>query len=100
MRSGRLAGGAYVGARRIAAVNVFNAYRPLAWTGGGSVASFFAGFATSEVPRASLGLVAAETAAALARGAHRPPAGKLGLGLSAASAAALVALERRAKPAE
>jgi acetyl esterase/lipase len=100
MKSGRLAGGAYLAAGGLAALNVFNAYRPLAWTGRGSVASFAAGFATTEVPRASLAISAVETALALGRGAQRSTAGKVGLALTGAAIAGLIELERRAKPAE
>lgn len=99
MGSGRLAGGAYLAAGSLAALNVVNAYRPLAWTGRGSVLSFANGFTTTEVPRAALAVSVAETALAVSRGALRTRAGKLGLALSAAAAVGLSGLESRAKPA-
>jgi acetyl esterase/lipase len=99
MRTGRLAGAAYLAAGGFTAISVLNAYRPLAWTGRGSVASFASGFVTSEVPRALLGLSTVETALAIRAGAHRSSAGKLGLAVYAATAAGLIGLERQAKPA-
>jgi acetyl esterase/lipase len=99
MTTARWAGAAYLVASGIAAANTLNAYRPLAWTGRGSVAAFFAGFATSEVPAASLVVSGVETAAALGLGAGRTRSGRAGLALSAVSAAALVGLEVRSRPA-
>jgi acetyl esterase/lipase len=100
MRPGHLAGGVYLAASSIAAVNVLNAHRPLAWTGRGSVASFATGFITSELPRGSLAVTVLESVLALSRGAQRSTAGKLGLALSAASVVGLIGLERRARPTE
>ncbi|HSP36707.1 MAG TPA: alpha/beta hydrolase [Frankiaceae bacterium] len=100
MKTGRLAGAAYLAASSFAAVNVLNAYRPLARRGQGSIISFATGFVTSEIPRGSVGLSVAESVVALSRGAARSTAGKLGLALSAASVAGLIGLELRARPAE
>ncbi len=95
----RLAGLAYLAASGLGALNTLNAHRPLTYTGPSSVASFAAGFVTSEVPGPYLGLTVVETATAVRHGALRSTPGKLGLALSAASAAGLVALRHRARPA-
>jgi acetyl esterase/lipase len=99
MRTRRLTGAGYLAASAIAALNTLNAYRPLAWTGAGSVASFFAGMGTSEEPAASIGLSAIETAVALRLGAARTATGRAGLALTAVSTAALIGLQVRARPA-
>lgn len=94
----KLAGAAYLGASVLGAVNAWNAHRPLAWTGRASVASFAAGFVTSEVPQGSLALAVAQTASAVAAGAHRTPTGRAGLALTLGTAVALGGLNQRAKP--
>ena len=99
MESSRAAGALYLAASGIGALNTWNAYRPLAWSGGGSIASFIAGFTTSEVPAAGLSLTAGQTALALRGGAARTPAGRVGLALAAGTATALVGLQLRARPA-
>src|SRR4051812_4582271 len=96
----RLVGAAYLMTGGATALNTVNAYRPLAWTGRGSVASFFAGFVTSEVPLGSLALAAAQTGMAVRAGALHTRSGRAGLALTAASAAALAALPVRARPTE
>jgi acetyl esterase/lipase len=99
MKASRWAGPAYLAASGVAALNTLNAYRPLAWSGRGSIASFFAGFPTTEIPLGSVGISAAQAGLAAGLGAARTRTGRVGLALSAASAAALVGLQVRARPA-
>ncbi|MDQ1634088.1 MAG: hypothetical protein QOJ32_897, partial [Frankiaceae bacterium] len=99
MRFDQLAGGAYLAGSTLAALNALNGYRPLARRGRGSVASFATGIGATEIPLTGVGLSVAETAAAVAGGAHRTATGRAGLVLSAAAVAGLVGLQLRSRPA-
>lgn len=94
----RVAGGAYLASSILGALNALNAQKPLGWTGRASVASFAAGFVTSEIPRASIALAVGETVLAAAAGAHRTAAGRVGLAVTGATVAGLVGLDRRTRP--
>ena len=84
----------------LGALGAANALHPLATNGRASFASFAAGAVTSEIPlihAAAHGLLATGLAA---RGGVRTNRGRLGLGLSAATCAAALALHRDARRSE
>ncbi len=82
------------------ALNVANARTPLALDGPGAVPAFAFGLPTSELAGHAAGAYAASAVAAVARGAHRSTAGKLGLALTGAGAAALWQLQRSTDDAD
>lgn len=88
-----------LGLNTLAAVNAANAVRPFDRHHQLSVPCFFAGWPTSELPLQTLALHAGLNATALAHGDIRGRRGAFGVGLSVASAAALLAVHRRAKTA-
>ena len=81
-----------LGLNTLAALNAANAVRPFDRRHDASVPCFFAGWPTSELPLQVLGAHAALNAAALAHGDIRGRRGAVGVGLSLASAAALLSL--------
>lgn len=82
------------------ALHAANARKPLAETGPGSLAAFAYGLPGSELPRQHIALHAGSVAWALARGAHRSAAGKLGLAVTAGSMAALWKVHQRSADSE
>lgn len=88
-----------LGLNTLAALNAANAGRPFDRRHDASVPCFFAGWPTSELPLQVLGAHAALNAAALAHGDIRGRRGAVGVGLSLASAAALLSIHRTAKRA-
>jgi acetyl esterase/lipase len=82
------------------ALHAANARKPLAETGPASLLAFMNGLPGSELPRQHMALHGASTMWALARGAHRSAAGKLGLVLTAGSMAALWQVHQRSTDAE
>jgi len=82
------------------ALHAANARKPLAETGPGSLLSFLYGLPGSELPRQHMALHAASSVWAVARGAHRSAAGKLGLALTAGSIATLWKVHQRSTDAE
>ncbi|MDZ7674890.1 MAG: alpha/beta hydrolase [Acidimicrobiales bacterium] len=90
----------YLAGSTFRALSTLNARKPFAREGWASIPSFAFGLPHSELPLQHLALHAAHTAWAIARGAHRTTAGKLGLVLSAGSAAGLYGLHKRSADAE
>ena len=86
-------------ASALAAATTGYAYRPLAPYGYGSAASWLASWGVSELPTQFLAAQIAGASVAVSRGAARTPAGRAGLLLTAASAAGLLGLRRRANAA-
>jgi len=82
------------------ALHAANARKPLAETGPGSLLAFLSGLPGSELPRQHMALHAASSVWAVARGAHRSAAGKLGLALTAGSMATLWKVHQRSTDAE
>jgi len=76
----------------IGALNTANARRPITRDGTGGSLAFFPGWITSELPLHAVGWQALAAASYVRKGALRTPAGWAGLGLSAASWAALVGI--------
>lgn len=83
-------GRAFLASAALGALNTANARQPLKRDGRAGVLAFFPGWLTSEMPLHAIGWQAVATVGFLRKGALRAPAGWLGLGLSAASWAALV----------
>jgi acetyl esterase/lipase len=86
-----------LGYNLLAAVNAANAWHAFDRRGFGSVASFTAGWPTSELPLATLGAHAAANALAARYGGFRGRLRGLDLALATGTAAALVALQRSAR---
>lgn len=82
------------------ALHAANARRPFAETGPASVLSFAWGLPGSELPRPHIAAHAASATWALARGAHRSTAGKVGLALTAASMATLWKVHQQSQDSE
>ena len=82
------------------ALHAANARAPFARSGPASVPSFAFGLPGSELPRQHMAAHAASAAWAIARGAHRTAAGKLGLALTAASIATLWKVHQQSTDAE
>lgn len=78
----------------LAAANTANARKPFARQGAGSVASFVAGWPTSDLPYATIGVQAAALAVAARKGVLKTPQGLLGLALTGASWAELVRIRK------
>jgi acetyl esterase/lipase len=81
-----------LGASAAGALNTINAYRPFATRGRGGVASFAAGWPTSEEPLLTLAAQAAATALAASTGALSTRSGRLAIAIDLASWAGLVGL--------
>jgi len=82
------------------ALHAANARKPLAETGPASVGAFAYGLPGSELPRQHIALHAASALWAIARGAHRTAAGKLGLALTLGSMATLWKVYERSGDSE
>lgn len=88
-RRARSTGEWFLAVAAVGAANTANATRPFSRTGRLSVASFFPGWLTSEMPLHAIAWQVLATAGFVRRGALRTPAGWAGLGVSAASWAGL-----------
>jgi acetyl esterase/lipase len=88
---------ATLGYNVLAALNAANAWHALDRRGYGSVASFTAGWPTSELPLPTLGAHVAANAIAARYGGFRGRLAGLDLALATGTAAALVALQRSAR---
>jgi acetyl esterase/lipase len=88
---------ATLGYNVLAALNAANAWHPLDRRGYGSVASFTAGWPTSELPLPMLGTHVAVNALAARLGGFRGRFAPLDVALAAGTAAGLVALQRSAR---
>ncbi|MCH7789456.1 MAG: alpha/beta hydrolase [Acidobacteria bacterium] len=89
----------YLMAALAGAANTVNARRPFARSGPLSVGSFASGWVTSEAVVPVIAAQACLTGVFAARGAFKRPAGWLGLGITAASWAALITEQRRSEAA-
>ena len=92
-----LAGATLLAGSVLGAVNTLNARKSLSRAGRRGVVAFFTGWLTSELPFHAIGLQAIGTLRFVRRGALRSKAGLAGLALSAASWAALIAIDRQAR---
>lgn len=90
----------YLFTSALRALHTANARRPFAREGWSSIPSFVFGLPPTELPLQHLALHGASAAWALARGAHRTTAGKLGLALTAGAAAGLYNIHRESQDAE
>lgn len=93
-------GTTYLATSALRALSTANARKPLTTTGLGSVAAFLNGLPTSELPLPMIGLHAASAGWGLLRGVHRTTAGRIGLALTAVSAAGLFRLHRATADAD
>ena len=76
------------------ALTAANARKPFARHGAPSILSFLYGLPQSELPMHHIAAYGASAAVAVARGAHKSTAGKLGLALTGGAAAALYQCQR------
>ncbi len=79
----------------LGAANTMNARRPITRQGAGAVASFLAGWPTSDLPYATIGAQAAAMTLTARKGVLRTPQGLLGLAITGASWAGLVGLRKQ-----
>ena len=91
---GRRVGQAFLAVSAIGAARTVNAWRPISRTGRTSVLSFPGGLTISEMPLHSLAWQALATTGFVLGGSSRSRAGHVGMGITAASWAGLVALDR------
>jgi acetyl esterase/lipase len=89
----------YLAASTLGALNTQNARKPFSRTGVSGVHSFFTGWITSELPLHAIVWQVAATVAWVRKGALRSKEGWLGLGISAASWAALIGIWKQSTEA-